>query len=182
MKTNLKKAALVFAAIFAGTLLFAEKEGGAKTPAWVKLFDKAVESNTTGTLSHSKETKKLYKKLDVNNDKILFYSVAVRTDKDAAAQTAKAQAKDLAAKSVLANAQEIIDQKLGKGKVSLKQPQNILGYAKAQEFVVNKDGSFTAYSIWQITNLNYKEAANSLANDYLRANGYLPKSGPTNER
>ena len=81
MTKSFKKGALVLAAIFAGALLFAEpaisdyqgKDAGSKVPAWVSLFDKAVGSNTTGTLTYSKTTKKLYKKLGVKNDKIIFF-------------------------------------------------------------------------------------------------------------
>ena len=190
MTTFLKKAALAFAAIFAGALLFAEpavsdyqgKDSGAKFPAWVELFDKAAGQSKCGGLLYSKETKKLYKKLGVKDDKVLFYAVESGSDKDALAKSAKAAAKDFAAKKVLQNAQDILDQKLGRDKASPKQPQDILGYAKAQEFWVKKGGSYTAYSIWQITGLNFNEAANSAANSYLREKGLLPAGTPSNER
>ena len=190
MTTKFKKTALIFAAIFAGALLFAEpaisdyqgKDSGAKIPAWLALFEKAAGTNKSGVLSHSKDTKKLYKKLGVKDDKILFYGVQTANDKEAAADSAKKQAKDLAVKNALSKAQETLDQKLEGKKAVLKQPEDILGYAKAQEFWVKKGDAYTAYSIWQITDLNYKEAAASLANSYLRENGYLPKAQESKER
>ena len=190
MTTIFKKGALIFTALFAGALLFAEpaisdyqgKDKGAKVPAWVELFDKAAANQTSGAIGFTSKTKKLYKKLGVANDKILFYSVQTGSDKDAAIANAKAQAKDTAAKCVLNDAQKILDEKLGAGKAALTQPKDIFGFARAQEFWTNNGGQFKAYSIWQITGLNYIEAGKALANSYLQEHGLLPKGEGSNER
>ena len=139
-------------------------------------------NQTSGAIGFTSKTKKLYKKLGVANDKILFYSVQTGSDKDAAIANAKAQAKDAAAKCVLNDAQKILDQKLGAGKAALTQPKDIFGFARAQEFWANNGGQFKAYSIWQITGLNYIEAGKALANSYLQEHGLLPKGEGSNER
>ena len=189
-----KKGALVFAALFAGALLFAEpaisdyqgKDAGEKIPAWVSLFDKAVGANKTGTLEYSKATKKLYKKLGLKNDKILYYSVQSGSDKESLAADANNAAKAFALKEISQMGQEILDKKIGQGKGSVSKPSDALGLAKAADFwLETSDGakkSASAYSILQITALNRNEAANSLANEYLRAKSLLPAADKNSER
>ena len=185
-----KKGALVFAALFAGALLFAEpaisnyqgKDAGEKIPAWVSLFDKAVGANKTGALEYSKDTKKLYKKLGLKNDKILYYSVQSGSDKESLATTAKSESKAFALKEISQMGQEILDKKIGQGKGSVSKPSDALGLAKTADFWLETSDGAKAYSILQITALNRNEAANSLANEYLRAKGLLPAAGQSSER
>ena len=194
MTKLIKKGALVFAALFAGALLFAEpaisdyqgKDAGKKIPAWVSVFEKAVGANKTGSLEYSSATKKLYKKLGLKSDKILYYSVQTGSSKEGLEAGAKNAAKDFAVKEISKKGQEILDGKIGQGKGSVNKPADILGLAKAADFWLEKSEgaqkSASAYSILQITALNREEAAKSLAYEYMRAKGLIPAGGENTER
>lgn len=193
MTTFFKKSSLIFATILASALLFAEpsfsdykgKDIGEKVPAWPSLLDKAAGTNASGILQYSSATKKLYKKLGVKNDKVLYYSIQEGGDNKSVSDKAQNAAKDFAAKDVLKSGQEILDQKIGEGKGKLSQPSGILGLAGAGDFWLEKAGdkSCKAYSVLQITSLNREEAAKNLAYTYMRENGYIKSAdGSANER
>ena len=193
MTTFFKKSSLIFATILASALLFAEpsfsdykgKDIGEKVPAWPSLLDKAAGTNASGILQYSSATKKLYKKLGVKNDKVLYYSIQEGGDNKSVSDKAQNAAKDFAAKDVLKSGQEILDQKIGEGKGKLSQPSGILGLAGAGDFWGQKaDGkNCKAYSILQITSLNREEAAKNLAYSYMREKGYIKNDGgDSNER
>ncbi len=191
MTTTFKKNALVMAVILAGALLFAEpavsdyqgKDSGKKFPAWVELMDKAAGSNKAGSLEYSKATKKLYKKLGVTKDMVLYYSVKDGSDKNAALDAAKKEANNLAAKDALDSAQKFLDKSIGEGKGKLSQPASVMELTKAEDFwLEGADKSFKAYSIWKITSMNKEEAYKSLANDYMRKNGYMKSVEQGSER
>lgn len=188
MTTTFKKNALVMAMILAGALLFAKpavsdyqgKDSGKKFPAWVELMDKAAGSNKVGSLEYSKATKKLYKKLGVTKDKVLYYSIKGGSDKDALLDSAKAEAQNFATKEILDSAQKILDKSIGEGKGKLSQQSSAIGLARAEYFWLEGEGkAFKAYSILQITSLNKEEAAKNLAYTFMRKNGYIKASEET---
>ena len=193
MTTFFKRSSLFLATILAGALLFAEpafsdykgKDIGEKIPAWVGLLDKAAGTSASGILEYSKDTKKLYKKLGVKSDKVLYYAIQEGGDNKSVSDSVQKAAKDFAAQDILKSGQAILDQKIGEGKGKLSQPSGILGLAGAGDFWgQNADGKdCKAYSILQITSLNREEAAKNLAYSYMREKGYIKNDGGvSNER
>ncbi len=198
MKTISKKIALGISALLMGAMLFAETavtdfagaESGAKyakASKWANLLETAAGEKSSGKITWSKSVKKLYKALGLKDDKIIFYSIQTGNDKDFVNKEANNVVHALAATEITQNAQELLDERLADKKHGNISPvREIAGFARAGTFWVEQTTgdkvNYIAYSVWQITELNYKEAGKRAVADYMTANGFAKTALDSNER